>query len=70
MRSENKKLTKELDQSNLRMGQCDQELQQASEQLNRLAKEVALVSERNEKYKYITYNLLIYRIYKIYLQLF
>jgi hypothetical protein len=50
VRQENKRLVKELDFANLRMGQCDQELEQASEQLGRLAREVAYVTAKNEKF--------------------
>jgi hypothetical protein len=50
LRNENNRLLKEIDHSNLRMSQCDHELAIATEQLNRLAKEVATVTEKNEKY--------------------
>lgn len=50
VRMENKRLSKELDLANLRMGQCDHELEQASEQLGRLAREVAYVTAKNEQF--------------------
>jgi hypothetical protein len=50
VRLENKRLSKEIDLANLRMGQCDQELEQASEQLGRLAREVAYVTAKNEQF--------------------
>ena len=43
------------------MSQCDHELAIATEQLNRLAKEVATVTEKNEKY---TQFFLLYFLYK------
>ena len=47
MRGENSELNKQLDTSNIRMAQCDQEVAQASEQLVRLAKEIAMVKVGN-----------------------
>ena len=49
VRLENKRLSKEVDIANLRMGQCDQELEQASDQLGRLAREVAYMTAKNER---------------------
>ena len=55
LRNENNRLLKEIDHSNLRMSQCDHELAIATEQLNRLAKEVAIVTEKNEKYTFFIF---------------
>ena len=50
LKAENARINKELDTSNLRMAQCDQEVAQASEQLSRLSREVAYVTAKNERY--------------------